>query len=50
MELLPDGIGRDEWGYPVLPGGELPIGPAEEDAARDAVDLCPVLALRLLRR
>lgn len=50
MELLAERIGTDEWGYPVLPGDDLPLGPGEEAAARDAVALCPVLALRIVRR
>ena len=44
-ELLPDQIGLDEWGYPVLTG---PL-PADQVAqARRAVRACPTLALRLL--
>jgi ferredoxin len=44
-ELLPELIDTDEWGYPILRGGEVP-GPLE-DHARRAVAACPVLALRL---
>ena len=43
-ELLPEAVGLDDWGYPVL------LGPVSEellDAARTAVHLCPRLALRL---
>ena len=53
-ELLPELLERDEWGYPVVRGtpdgqrGEAAIGGADSDAARDAVKLCPVLALSLL--
>ncbi|MFD1722079.1 ferredoxin [Amnibacterium endophyticum] len=50
MELLPHLIGRDDWGYPLLPGGEATIGPDDEEAAVDAVALCPVLALKLIER
>jgi ferredoxin len=44
-ELLPEWIALDDWGYPVLPDGDLP----EEllDHARRAVDACPTLALLL---
>jgi ferredoxin len=46
-ELLPELIGLDEWGYPVLHGTEVP---AELLAhARRAAAACPVLALRLER-
>lgn len=50
MELLAERIGVDEWGYPILHGNDLPIGPADEAAAQDAVGLCPVLALRIVQR
>jgi ferredoxin len=45
-ELLA-GLGRDEWGYPVVAGGgsDLPIRTQDLPAAEDAVALCPVLAL-----
>jgi ferredoxin len=45
-ELLPELIGLDDWGYPILPEGAVPerLG----DLARRAVDACPVLALRLV--
>ena len=52
-ELLPRLIGRDEWGYPVaLEGGvaarsDIPIDPADLEAADEAVALCPLVALRL---
>ncbi|MDW5598686.1 ferredoxin [Conexibacter stalactiti] len=48
-ELLPERIGLDDWGYPLLAdGGELP---AELVAhARRAAAACPTLALRLRRR
>jgi ferredoxin len=47
-ELL-SGLGRDEWGYPLVAGGgsDLPIGEADRAGAQDAVALCPVLALSI---
>lgn len=53
-ELLPDLLARDPWGYPIARGGRpedrsnpaIPVSHLE--AAREAVALCPVLALRLL--
>jgi ferredoxin len=47
-ELLPELIDLDDWGYPIVRGGEVP----DEllDHARRAVAVCPVLALRLARR
>src|SRR5262249_18048414 len=48
-ELLPELLGRDEWGYPVPVGGPDPAVPAElADVAGFAVTHCPKLALRLL--
>ena len=48
-ELLPELLGRDEWGYPVPRDGARE--PAVPDAlaahARRAVAVCPRLALRL---
>lgn len=44
-EVLPELVGLDEWGYPVL------AGPVPEDlvaAARLAVSACPHSALRLV--
>ncbi|MCQ4040875.1 ferredoxin [Streptantibioticus rubrisoli] len=46
-ELLPELIGLDEWGYPVLRATEVPG--TLLDHARRAVAACPVLALRLDR-
>jgi ferredoxin len=43
--LLPDRISRDEWGFPVLHGTNLP----PDTAVRRAVAACPALALRLTR-
>jgi len=44
-ELLPERIGLDDWGYPIIKVGAIPGGLREN--ARRAVDACPVLALRL---
>jgi ferredoxin len=44
-ELLPERITLDDWGYPVI--DERPVPPALEDLARRAVNVCPMLALRL---
>lgn len=46
-ELLPELLGLDEWGYPLLPTGPVPR--SLERHARRAVAGCPVLALRLRR-
>ncbi len=46
-ELLPEAIGLDEWGYPIIEQGPLPR--SLEPHARRAVSACPVLALRLER-
>jgi ferredoxin len=51
VELLPELLDRDQWGYPesrVTRGrSDIEIPPELEDAARRAEALCPVLALRL---
>ncbi len=44
-ELLPERISLDDWGYPILKRGPLPEHLSE--LARRAVDVCPVVALRL---
>ncbi len=44
-ELLPEGIDLDEWGYPIIAPGTVPLHLV--DLAKRAVDGCPVLALRL---
>ena len=44
-ELLPERIGLDDWGYPIIKAGAIPGGLREN--ARRSVDACPVLALRL---
>ncbi len=49
-ELLPGLLARDDWGYPLARDGsrepEIPDGQGR--FAREAVKLCPRLALRLL--
>jgi ferredoxin len=45
-ELLPEGIDLDEWGYPIIAPGTVPLHLV--DLAKRAVDSCPVLALRLV--
>lgn len=47
-ELLPELIGMDRWGYPIVDGREVP--PTLERDARRAVRMCPKLALTLDRR
>lgn len=44
-EVLPEMITLDDWGFPIIRGGDVPPGLREE--AREAVRLCPRLALRL---
>jgi ferredoxin len=44
-ELLPEAIGLDEWGYPLLAGGELPRELVRR--ARSVAATCPTRALRL---
>jgi ferredoxin len=44
-ELLPEMITLDDWGFPILKSGALPARFAAH--AQQAVDACPVLALRL---
>lgn len=46
-ELLPELVGLDEWGFPIVTGREVP--PELGSLARRAVRLCPTLALRLER-
>lgn len=46
-ELLPEYIGLDEWGYPILDPGTVRAGLLAQ--ARQAVAACPTLALRLQR-
>lgn len=47
-ELLPELIGLDRWGFPVVGGGPVPA--ALLGHARRAVKMCPRLALELQRR
>jgi ferredoxin len=44
-ELLPERIGLDEWGYPLI--DPAPIPASLEGVARRAVSSCPTLALKL---
>ncbi|MGA7206349.1 MAG: ferredoxin [Specibacter sp.] len=52
-ELLPGLLARDDWGYPLARQSRngdrtnVAIGPRDSEAARDAVKLCPKLALSL---
>lgn len=46
-ELLPELITLDDWGYPIIDKG--PVPQHLEELARDTVDVCPKLALRLVR-
>jgi ferredoxin len=43
--LLPEMISLDDWGYPIIKAGAIPLRLTEH--ARRAVAACPVLALRL---
>jgi ferredoxin len=47
-ELLPELIELDDWGYPIVRVDDVPDDLL--DHARRAVAVCPVLALRLVRR
>lgn len=44
-DMLPEMIKLDEWGYPILPDGQVPADLMS--LARRTVRLCPALALRL---
>ena len=44
-EILPEMIALDDWGYPIL--REAPVPAHLMELAERAVDVCPVLALRL---
>lgn len=54
-ELLPELLSRDRWGYPVpvdddtIERTNIPIADHRLAAAKDAVRLCPTLALTLRR-
>jgi ferredoxin len=39
--LLPERIDRDEWGFPIIAGADIP-----DSDARRVIALCPALALR----
>lgn len=43
-ELLPEHIGLDDWGFPVVTGE---LDPSVSRLARRAINACPRLALRL---
>ncbi|HVA85340.1 MAG TPA: ferredoxin [Candidatus Saccharimonadales bacterium] len=45
-ELLPELIALDDWGFPILRSDIVP--PTLLDHAARAVDVCPVVALRLV--
>jgi len=45
FELLPEAVSLDEWGYPII---AKEISPDLVTAAREAVQACPTLALRLV--
>lgn len=47
FELLPEAIWLDDWGYPVV-DADLP--PHLVNQAREAVRVCPTLALKLVPR
>jgi ferredoxin len=44
-ELVPELVGLDEWGYPVVSGNPVPQELRKH--AKKAVNLCPKLALTL---
>ena len=44
-EILPELVTPDDWGFPVIRDGDVPDGLRDE--AREAVRLCPKLALQL---
>jgi ferredoxin len=46
-ELLPEAIGLDEWGYPLLAQGKLPRDLVRR--ARSVAATCPTRALRLVQ-
>jgi ferredoxin len=48
VEFLPELIGLDEWGHPVLADRDVPLG--LERLARRAVSACPTLALKIQDR
>jgi len=46
-EVFPEGIILDDWGFPIVREGEVPVH--LEPHARRAASACPVLALRVQR-
>ncbi len=46
-EVVPELISLDDWGFPIVSGGDIPRGLWAE--ANEAIRLCPRLALRLDR-
>jgi ferredoxin len=46
LEMLPELLHADDWGYPMVAPGGVP--PHVEDHARRTVAACPTLALRLV--
>ena len=46
-EVLPDLISLDDWGFPIIRAGAVP-GHLQSEA-REAIRICPKLALRLDR-
>ena len=44
-EILPEWIGLDDWGYPIIPREPVPL--RFRELAERAVKACPTLALRL---
>jgi ferredoxin len=44
-ELLPEVIGLDEWGYPIV--SDAPVPDELQKHAKRAIRLCPKLALRM---
>ncbi len=46
VEMLPELIALDDWGYPILTAPDVPE--QLERLARSAVSACPTLALRLV--
>jgi ferredoxin len=51
-ELLEEMLAEDDWGFPVSRDGAIePVVPPHlANAAKWAVDRCPMLALKLVRR
>lgn len=53
IELLAGRLQADDWGYPIARGvpaadrSDVPLRDTEVDAGRDAVELCPRLALSI---